>query len=61
MENDKYKILWDFTVQTDHGIYGRRPDVQEKRFLQVGEQRLCDQVQMIQKKDWLSKLQLKEI
>ena len=27
MENDKYKILWDFTVQTDHGIYGRRPDV----------------------------------
>ena len=27
MENDKYKILWDFTVQMDHGIYGRRPDV----------------------------------
>ena len=27
MENDKYKILWDFTVQTDHETYGRRPDV----------------------------------
>ena len=27
MENDKYKILWDFTVQTDHEIHGRRPDV----------------------------------
>ena len=27
MENDKCKILWDFTIQTDHEIYGRRPDV----------------------------------
>ena len=27
MENDKYKILWDFTVQTDYEIYGRRSDV----------------------------------
>ena len=27
MENDKCKILWDFTVQTDHEIYGRGPDV----------------------------------
>ena len=27
MENDKWKILWNFTVQTDHEIYGRRPDV----------------------------------
>ena len=27
MENDKCKILWDLTVQTDHEIYGRRPDV----------------------------------
>ena len=27
MENDKCKIPWDFTVQTDHEIYGRRPDV----------------------------------
>ena len=27
MENDKCMILWDFTVQTDHEIYGRRPDV----------------------------------
>ena len=24
MENDKCKILWDFTVQTDHEIYGRK-------------------------------------
>ena len=27
MYNDKCKILQDFTVQTDHQIYGRRPDV----------------------------------
>ena len=26
MENDKCKILGDFTVQTDDEIYGRRPD-----------------------------------
>ena len=24
--NRKCKILWDFAVQTDHEIYGRRPD-----------------------------------
>ena len=29
MENDKCKILWDFTVQADHEIYGTLPD---KRF-----------------------------
>ena len=27
MESDKCKILRDFTAQTDHEIYGRRPDV----------------------------------
>ena len=27
MENDKCKILWDFTVQTGREIYGKRPDV----------------------------------
>ena len=27
MENDKCEILWDFRVQADHEIYGRRPDV----------------------------------
>ena len=27
MENDKCKILWDFRVQTDHEMSGRRPDV----------------------------------
>ena len=25
--NDKCKILWDFTIKTDHEIYVRRPDV----------------------------------
>ena len=33
----------------------------EKGFFQVGEQRLCDQVRMIQRKSWLSQLQLEEI
>ena len=32
----------------------------EKGLLQVGEQRLCDQMQIIQKKGWLSQLQLEE-
>ena len=27
MENDKCKIPWDFTVQADHEVYVRRPDV----------------------------------
>ena len=27
MENDKCKMLWDFPVQTDQEIYGRRRDV----------------------------------
>ena len=27
MKNDKCKTLRDFTVQIDHEIYGRRPDV----------------------------------
>ena len=39
MEKDECKILWDFTVQTDHEIYGRRPDVivvqEDKNLFQV--------------------------
>ena len=27
IENDKCKILWDFTVQTGHIIQARRPDM----------------------------------
>ena len=27
IENDRCKILWDFTVQTDHIIQARRPDM----------------------------------
>ena len=33
----------------------------KKVLLQVGEQRLCDKVRMIQKKSWLSQLQLPKI
>ena len=33
----------------------------EKRLFQAGGQRLCGQVRMIQKKGWLSQLQLEEI
>ena len=32
-----------------------------KRLFQIGEQRLCDQVRMIQKSGWLSQMQLEEI
>ena len=27
MENDSWKTLWDFTIQTDHVIEARRPDM----------------------------------
>ena len=27
LENEDYKILWDFSIQTDHVIGGRRPDL----------------------------------
>ena len=27
LENEDYKILWDFSIQTDHVIEGRRPDL----------------------------------
>ena len=27
MENDSWKILWDFTIQTDHVTEARRPDM----------------------------------
>ena len=37
--NNECKVLWDFTVQTDHEIYGRRPDVivaqKDKNLFQV--------------------------
>ena len=26
LENDTYKLLWDFDIQSDHLISGRRPD-----------------------------------
>ena len=27
MENDSWKILWDFTLQTDHVLQAGRPDM----------------------------------
>ena len=33
----------------------------KKELLKAGEPRLCDQVRMIQKRGWLSQLQLQEI
>ena len=27
MVNDEYRILWDFSVETDHNIEARRPDM----------------------------------
>ena len=39
VENDYYKILWDFDVQTDHEISARRPDLiiinKEKKTCQI--------------------------
>ena len=51
--------------QIQPGVRGYRRRLhafwKEKGLFQVGEQRLCDQVQMIQRKGWLSQLQLEEI
>ena len=27
LENEDYKILWDFSIQTDHGIEARKLDL----------------------------------
>ena len=27
LENDTYKLLWDFDIRTDHQIWARRPDL----------------------------------
>ena len=27
MENENYKLLWDFSIRTDHHIEARRPDL----------------------------------
>ena len=27
LENDTYKLLWDFDIRTDHQISARRPDL----------------------------------
>ena len=51
--------------QSQPGVRGCRQRLhafwKERGLFQVGEQRLCDQVRIIQKKDWLSQLQLEEI
>ena len=51
--------------QSQPGVRGYRQRLHafwnEKGFLQLGEQSLCDQAGMIQRKGWLSLLQLKEI
>ena len=36
MENEDYKILWDFSIQTDHVIEARRPDL-----VVVDKKRIC--------------------
>ena len=27
LDKEDYKILWDFSIQTDHGVEARRPDL----------------------------------
>ena len=36
LENEDYKILWDFSIQTDHVIEARRPD-----WVVVDKERIC--------------------
>ena len=39
LENDTYKLLWDFDIQTNHLISARRPDLiiinKKKRFCKI--------------------------
>ena len=46
MVNDVYRVLWDSSVETDHNIEARRPDMivedRKKQFLQ--DHRLCNSV-----------------
>ena len=32
LENNDYKLLWDYNIQTDHQISARRPDVISKQY-----------------------------
>ena len=48
-ENENFKILWDFTIQYDHIIEARRPDIvvvdKETMIIDMaipGDKRLCD-------------------
>ena len=45
MENDKCKILWDFTNQTDHIIQARRPDI----VLVNKQERTCQLIDVVEK------------
>ena len=54
-ENENFKILWDFTIQFDHMIEARKPDIvvvdkvkKEKMIIDVailGDTRVCDKEQ----------------
>ena len=43
LENDTHKLLWDFNIQTDHLIPGRRPDliISNKKKENLQNCRLC--------------------
>ena len=49
MENETYKIFWDFEMQTDHSVLTRRPDLvvvnkkkkKKKRRLNLVTSRVC--------------------
>ena len=35
LENETYKLLWDFEIQTDHLISARRPDPLKKKLSEL--------------------------
>ena len=43
-ENEEVKLLWDFTIQTDHEIHQRRPDIviQKRQILKAKETIIVD-------------------
>ena len=41
LENDMHKLLWDFSIQTDHLILARRPDLIIIKKKKKKKKRIC--------------------
>ena len=55
LENDNYKLLWDFSVRTEHEIEARRPDLvvidKREKSCQIIDVAIPDDSRVPQKQD----------